>query len=191
MQEEGQIHEVEAKEFVSVLLFKPKGYVCSDVEEGGHPSYNELLQDCPYWLTLHVAGRLDQDTTGLVIATNDGDFNHRIISPKHKLVKSYLVSCEKEVTPEMITQLEKGVTLDDGYKTLPAVVKIPQFGRDGKTDIQKKNIKNFIELQITEGKYHQVKRMLEAVENRVTHLHRQRIGERTLEGLSEGEWKYI
>jgi len=95
------------------------------------------------------------------------------------------------VTPEMITQLEKGVTLDDGYKTLPAVVKIPQFGRDGKTDIQKKNIKNFIELQITEGKYHQVKRMLEAVENRVTHLHRQSIGERTLEGLSEGEWKYI
>ncbi len=71
------------------------------------------------------------------------------------------------------------------------MVIIPQFGRDGKTDIAKKNIKNFIELQITEGKFHQVKRMLLAVENRVTHLHRKSIGERTLEGLAEGEWRYI
>ena len=191
MQIDDEVREVEAKEFVSIMLYKPKGYVCSDVEDGGHPSYNELLQDCPYWLTLHVAGRLDFDTTGMVIATNDGDFNHRIISPKHKLVKSYLVSCEKEVTADMIAQLEQWVTLDDGYETLPAVVIIPQFGRDGKTDIAKKNIKNFIELQITEGKFHQVKRMLLAVENRVTHLHRKSIGERTLEGLAEGEWRYI
>ncbi len=107
MQIDDEVREVEAKEFVSIMLYKPKGYVCSDVEDGGHPSYNELLQDCPYWLTLHVAGRLDFDTTGMVIATNDGDFNHRIISPKHKLVKSYLVSCEKEVTADMIAQLEQ------------------------------------------------------------------------------------
>jgi len=73
-----------------------------------------------------VAGRLDQDTTGLVICTSDGDLNHRIISPKHKLIKTYIVTCEQEVNNDMIALLEGGVELDDGYKTLPAQVEKTQ-----------------------------------------------------------------
>ena len=129
------------------------GYVCSDVAEGKYKSYRTLLDDCIYRDTLHVAGRLDADTTGLVLITNDGDLNHHIISPKKKMVKTYEVQLEKPIHDDAIKQLTAGVVLEDGYRTLPAHVI--------KTGEKK------IILMIHEGKYHQVKRMLEAVGNKV------------------------
>ncbi len=170
---------IEVREKVTILLYKPKGFVCSDVVDGWHPSYKELIEACPYREMLHVAGRLDQDTTGLVVVTSDGELNHRIISPKHKLVKTYIVSCRLPVSDMMRQQLENGVVLDDGYKTLPAVVK------------QDATLATRITLQITEGKYHQVKRMLEAIGNEVIELHRESIGPWSLDGLKEWERRYL
>lgn len=170
---------IECKEFVTILLYKPKWYVCSDIDEWWHKSYNTLLTQCPYWKTLHVAGRLDQDTTWLVVCTNNGDLNHRIISPKHKLIKTYIVQCETVITDYMIDMLKQGVKLDDGYITLPAdLVKTEGDDRE-------------IILRIVEWKYHQVKRMLEAVWNKVIKLHRSAIGDRNLQDLKEWEWRYL
>ena len=145
-----------------IILHKPIGYVCSDVAEGKYKSYRDLLDDCVYKETLHVAGRLDADTTGLVLITNDGDLNHRIISPKKKMVKIYEVELEKSLQDADGKDLEAGVVLEDGYQTLPA-------------QVSKVSDKKII-LSIYEGKYHQVKRMMEAVGNRVIKLHRTQIG---------------
>lgn len=136
--------------------------MCSDIPEGRHKSYRDLLDDCVYKETLHVAGRLDADTTGLVLITNDGDLNHQIISPKKKMTKIYEVDAEKPLSATNLNQLKNGVTLEDGYRTLPA-------------QVQKISDKKIL-LSLHEGKYHQVKRMLEAVDNKVTKLHRTQIG---------------
>lgn len=173
----GQWGDIEVKEFVYVMLHKPAGYVCSDLDEWGYLSYRSLLQDCPYWYTLHVAGRLDQDTEGLVIASNDGQFMHRIKSPKHKLEKEYYVQCKNPISDEDIISLCQWVVLDDGYKTLPA-----QAEKIGNKEIK---------LVLHEGKYHQVKRMLEAVHNAVIYLRRDRIGNYTLNDIEKGKRIYF
>lgn len=165
------------KPIVVILLHKPIGYVCSDVAEGKYKSYRTLLDDCIYKETLHVAGRLDADTTGLVLITNDGDLNHRIISPKKKMVKTYEVHLEKSISDDAIKNLVAGVTLEDGYQTLPA-------------QVIKKSDKKII-LMIHEWKYHQVKRMLEAVDNKVVKLHRTQIGNCILWDIPEGKRKEI
>jgi len=165
------------KPIVVILLHKPVGYVCSDVAEGKYKSYRTLLDDCIYKETLHVAGRLDADTTGLVLITNDGEINHRIISPKKKMMKTYEVDLAKPISDEAIKQLTAGVVLDDGYHTLPAQVI--------------KTAEKKIVLMIHEGKYHQVKRMLEAVDNKVVKLHRTQIGNCKLWDIPEGKRKEI
>jgi len=181
----------QVKEKVSIILYKPKWYVCSDVSDGWHPSYKELIEDCPYCGMLHVAGRLDFDTTWLVLVTSDGGFNHTVISPKHKLIKTYIVTCALPVSDIMRRQLELWVILEDGYRTLPA--KVIEFNKDSHVFGDRKSSGKWhvIVLQISEGKYHQVKRMLEAVCNEVVELHRASIGERNLQWLIEGERKYL
>lgn len=87
-----------------------------------------LLEDCVYVPMLRVVGRLDQDTTGLVLATSDGQLNHRLTSPKSHKEKEYVVQCEKELSDSDLAQLAQGVELDDGYQTLPAkIVRINVF----------------------------------------------------------------
>lgn len=165
------------KPIVVILLHKPVGYICSDVAEGKYKSYRTLLDDCIYKETLHVAGRLDADTTWLVLITNDGKLNHRIISPKKKMIKTYEVGVEKPISDDAIKQLAAGVVLEDGYHTLPA-------------QAIKKSEKKIV-LMIHEGKYHQVKRMLEAVDNKVVKLHRTQIGNCVLWNIPEGKRKEI
>lgn len=165
------------KPIVFIMLHKPVGYVCSDIPEGRHKSYRDLLDDCVYQETLHVAGRLDVDTTWLVLVTNDGKLNHRIITPKKKMIKIYEVESEKILSADDCKQLESGVTLENGYMTLPAKVQ--------------KISDNKIILSIHEWKYHQIKRMLEAVNNKVTKLHRTQIGGCILWDLPEGKRKEI
>lgn len=165
------------KSIVVILLHKPAGYVSSDVSEWWHKSYRDLLDDCIYKESLHVAGRLDADTTGLVILTNDGVLNHQIISPKKKMTKIYEVESEKPLSDADCKQLKNGVMLNDGYTTLPA-------------QVEKISDKKII-LSLHEGKYHQVKRMLEVVDNKVTKLHRTQIGRSILWDLPEGKRKEI
>ena len=135
------------------------------------------MLSCPYVNLLHVAWRLDVDTEWLLLLSNDGQFIHQVISPKRDKEKEYEVHLEKEISDEDCIKLEKWVILDDGYKTKPAKVK--------KLEDKK------ILLTITEWKYHQVKRMLESINNKVIYLKRIRIANRNLDWLKKGDWKLI
>jgi 16S rRNA pseudouridine516 synthase len=127
---------------------------------------------------LQPAGRLDADTTGLLLLTDDGLFNHAITAPKRKLPKTYRVRMKHALTEEQIAALERGVVLrDDPAPTAPAVVH-----RIGE---------NEAEIVITEGRYHQIKRMGAAVGNRVESIHRAAIGPLELGDLPEGEWRFL
>lgn len=149
------------REKVYAILYKSSGYISSDEDEFGYPSYKKQMLDCPYVEVLHVAGRLDVDTEGLLLLSNDGQFIHQVISPKWDKEKEYEVWLDSEIDQHACLQLEQGVVLDDGYLTKPAKV----------VQVEAKKIL----LILTEGKYHQVKRMLEAVGNKVVYLKRLRI----------------
>lgn len=169
--------EIVVKEHIYLLLHKPTGYVCSDIDEWWHLSYQHLIADCPYAPMLHVAWRLDFDTEWLVICSSNWQFTHTIISPKKHLEKEYYVRTRDEIHDAAIQKLQQWVMLDDGYKTLPAKVE--------------KNWSHSIKLTIVEWKFHQIKRMLEAVGNEVIYLRRDRIGPWKLEDIWMGKWKYI
>lgn len=169
--------ELDFYEEVYAILYKTSGYISSDEDEFGYPSYKHLMLDCPYVDLLHVAGRLDVDTEGLLLLSSDGQFIHQVISPKWEKEKEYEVWLEKPIRSQECELLMTGVLLDDGYLTKPAKV----------VQIEEKKIL----LTITEGKYHQVKRMLQAVWNKVVYLKRIRIGDWTLDGLEPGMRKMI
>ncbi|MGO3346217.1 MAG: 16S rRNA pseudouridine(516) synthase [Marinomonas sp.] len=159
------------------LLYKPAGYVCA-TEDAEHSTVVDLL---PSHLgqSLKVVGRLDKDTTGLLLLTTDGQWLHRITSPKKACSKRYRVVLVDTIDDAALEQLEKGVLLNgESHLTLPAIVE--------------RLSDNEIFLTIQEGKYHQVKRMLAAVGNKVETLHRDQIGELTLdESLSPGEFRAL
>lgn len=169
--------EFEAKRNITLRLYKPADYVSSDKPEWNRPSYRDLLADYPYTNLLHVAGRLDVDTEGLLMLTSDGKLNHQIISPKRKLPKVYQLDVKHKISDQSIQKLITWVTLDDGYETLPA-----ECERIGSQRLL---------LTLHEGKFHQVKRMLHAVNNEVTHLKRLSVGDWTLEGLESGEFDEV
>jgi len=168
--------QLEAPNKRYILLNKPQGYICSTKDEE-YPSTLNLI-DIPTD-KLHFAGRLDADTTGLVLISDDGQWTHRITSPKHKHSKTYKVSLDEVITDEAIFKLENGVILKDSDKpTQSAKVKV----------INQK----LIELSITEGRYHQVKRMVAAVGNHVVGLHRLAIGEISIpKDMEIGEWRKL
>lgn len=170
-------NDIEVREKIYIILNKPKWYISSNLDEFWYLSYRHLLQDCPYVNLMNVAWRLDQDTEWLLLLTNDGDFIHKVISPKRKEEKEYYVEAELPLDDQSIEFLKEGVVLDDGYKTLPAKVE--------------RLTENTIKLTITEWKYHQVKRMLESVWNKVVYLRRDRIWSYNTIGLDLGKWKYI
>ena len=169
--------EIKVLEKVYAILYKSAGYISSDEDEFGYLSYKKQMLECPYVHLLHVAGRLDVDTEGLLLLSNDGQFIHQVISPKRDKEKEYEVWLQSPISLTDCEQLQNWVQLDDGYLTKPAKVQ----------QLEEKKIL----LTITEGKYHQVKRMLEAVGNKVIYLKRLRIWSRPLEGLEKGERKLI
>ncbi|WP_119396360.1 16S rRNA pseudouridine(516) synthase RsuA [Salinibius halmophilus] len=160
-----------------IMLNKPPGFVCSTADPE-HPTVLELV-DVVSRTPLHAAGRLDIDTTGLVLLTNDGQWSHRITSPQHQCEKRYRVELADPITDEQIKQLEQGVLLrNEDTPTLPAKVAV--------IDVQE------ILISISEGRYHQVKRMLAAVGNHVDALHREAIGPIELDkDLELGESRYL
>lgn len=155
------------------MLYKPQGYVCSH-DDGDYPTVFQFF-DYPLTTKLHCAGRLDVDTTGLVLLTDDGQWSHRITSPKHHCEKTYLVTLADPIEDFYATKLAEGILLrGEKAATLPAQMEI----------IDDYNL----HLTISEGRYHQVKRMFAALGNKVVGLHRWRVGEIILdENLSEGE----
>jgi len=156
------------------MLNKPEGVVCAN-SDSMHPTVFDLL-DVPH-AELHVAGRLDIDTTGLVLMTGDGQWSHRVTSPRHECVKTYLVSASEYITEQMIARLENGIFLEpEKIRTRPARIDLLKADR--------------MLMHISEGKYHQVKRMLHAVGNAVDELHRIQIGSICLdETLAPGEYR--
>ena len=153
-----------------VLLHKPAGAVTTTSDPQGRPTIVELVS---YYKTRVVpVGRLDADTTGALLLTNDGDLAHRLAHPRYEVEKVYEAEVEGEPTDETLQQLERGVELDDG-PTAPARARRLAPSR--------------IELAIHEGRKHQVKRMLAAVGHPVVRLHRSRYAGLTLKGLGPGE----
>ncbi|MEX9949127.1 16S rRNA pseudouridine(516) synthase RsuA [Providencia sp. wls1919] len=157
------------------MLNKPEGYVCS-TDDPTHPTILYFIDE-PVAQKLHAAGRLDIDTTGLVLLTDDGQWSHRITSPKHHCEKTYRVQLSEDISDDVAVQFEQGVMLN-GEKSLtkPAQLEI----------ISPRDVR----LTISEGRYHQVKRMFAAVGNHVCGLHRERVGEIRLdEQLEPGEYR--
>ena len=164
-----------------IMLHKPAGYECS-LKPGAWPGVHNLLPVPLRRRGLQPVGRLDQDTTGLLLLTDDGPLLHKLTSPKHHVPKIYEVTCKHPVTPAMCEKLRKGVVLDDDPEPVYADAADPVG--EGET--------LHLRLTLLQGKYHQVKRMVAAVSNRVEGLHRSQIGRLTLpEDLAPGQWRWI
>lgn len=158
---------------VYLMLNKPAGHVCA-TRDARHRTVFELV-DLPHPRDLHIAGRLDLDATGLVLITDDGEWSHRVMSPRHEYPKSYRVTLAEPLSEEAAARLRAGVLLHgESRQCAPATLE-----RLGEREWR---------IVITEGKYHQVKRMFAAVGNHVQQLHRERIGTVTLDAaLAPGE----
>lgn len=171
---EGKLLGLTGKRYI--LLHKPPGYICSTQTEN-YPSALNLLIQIP--LTgLHFAGRLDVDTTGLVLISDDGQWTHKITSPRKRCHKRYYVKTATEISLSQQQRLTAGVVLKDDPKPT------------GGAHIDVLGDKEAF-ITISEGRYHQVKRMFAAVGNHVELLHREQIGEITLTGLNQGEWRML
>ena len=159
-------------------LHKPKGYVTTASDEKGRKTVVELMRKVQE--RIYPIGRLDYDTEGLLILTNDGDITNILTHPKNNVKKTYIASVEGDITPADIKQISKGVDIG-GYVTQPCSAQI--LDKDEKF--------TRVEIVIAEGKNHQVKKMFEAVGKTVAFLKRTSIGEIKLGGLSRGEYKAL
>lgn len=161
---------------VYIMLNKPQGVVSATSDEM-HKTVLECI-DISLPLGCFPVGRLDIDTEGLLLITNDGELSHRLLSPKRKVDKVYYVECRDDVDVQTVETLRGGVDIDDETPTLPALVEM----------ISEKSIL----LTIKEGRHHQVKRMLIACGNHVTYLKRVQMGPLTLdEDLDLGSWRFL
>ena len=168
--------EISYQKFYYYMLNKPAGVVSATTDNHDR-TVLDLLKDAP-GKDLFPVGRLDKDTEGLLLITNDGELSHNLLSPKKHVDKTYLVKTAEVVTSNMIQVLEKGVDIGEEKLTLPAKVKVMEDKE--------------IELTITEGKFHQVKRMLKAVDNEVVYLKRLSMGSLKLdETLDLGKYRSL
>ena len=168
------------REFIYIMLNKPDGYISATFDKHD-PIVLDLIDSSYLVFEPFPVGRLDKDTEGLLVLTNDGQLSHRVLSPKKHVPKTYYAKIQGKVTEEDILAFEKGVILDDGYETMPSQLKILKSD-----DISE------IELTIHEGKFHQVKRMFESVDKKVVYLKRISMGKLKLdESLELGEYREL
>jgi 16S rRNA pseudouridine516 synthase len=160
-----------------VLLHKPAGYECS-MKPRHHPSVLALLPAPLRVRGVQPVGRLDADTTGALLLTDDGALLHRLTSPRHHVPKVYEVTARHPLDPTQLARLLAGVVLDDD----PQPVRAAAAQATGERTLR---------LTLTEGKYHQVKRMLAAVGNRCEALHRSAFGPLGLDGLPSAQWRWV
>ena len=170
---------INAEKKVYYVINKPQGVLSSVSDDRGRKVVVDLIDDQK---RIYPVGRLDFDTTGLLMLTNDGDFTNAMIHPKFEINKVYQVVVDSYISDTMKSKLEKGVVLDN-EKTLPAKVVVDKFDR--------KNSLAYVTITIREGKNRQVKRMFEAVGCEVVSLHRKQMGSLTLEGLEIGQYRKL
>ncbi len=169
----------EYRQFIYLALNKPPDIECSR-KPSHHPGVMSLLPEQFSWRGVQAIGRLDHDTTGLLLLTDDGSFNHAMSSPKRHVPKLYRATTHDPVTPALVKALMDGVQLSDEPAPLAALRCEPRGEHQ-------------LDIVVEQGKYHQVKRMLAAAGNHCAALRRIAIGGLTLEslGLQEGEWCYL
>ncbi|MCE5200629.1 MAG: pseudouridine synthase [Armatimonadota bacterium] len=163
-----------------VLLNKPTGYTSTRFDRFAKNTVMELVDTIGTYL--YPVGRLDVDTSGLMVLTNDGDFAQLIMHPSHQIEKTYVAEVHGKINAEALNALERGIELDDG-PTAPAKVHLISYSPE--TDISK------VELIIHEGRKRQVRRMLAAVGHRVVKLARVRLGDLDLKGVPEGQYRFL
>lgn len=156
---------VSFREFIYLMLNKPAGCVSATVDNRDN-TVLALVPEIYRHYELFPVGRLDKDTEGLLLLTNDGKLAHELLAPKKHVPKTYFVRVDKMVEEQHLKHLDKGVILDDGYKTKPAVAKLLAAGPPGE-----------VALTIVEGKFHQVKKMFKALGMNVIYLQRTAMGE--------------
>lgn len=173
----GQIVGASVTRMRYVLLYKPPGFICSVKDPQGRPTVLDLLQDIEE--RIYPVGRLDFDTSGLLLLSNDGEFANLIMHPRYKITKTYEALVRGWVSPSKLDQMRQGMRLDDGM-TAPAQVKLLQDGSD-----------SLLEIKIHEGRKRQVKRMCTAIGHPVIHLKRTGLAFLSLQGLEEGNYRFL
>jgi len=168
--------EVHYQEFVYYMLNKPQG-VISATEDPMHETVVDVLEPADVLQNPHPVGRLDIDTEGLLILTNDGQLTHKLTSPNHHVDKTYYADIDGIVTEEDVQKFKEGLTLDDDFETMPAELIILR--------VDKEQSFSEVEITIREGKFHQVKRMFEAVGKEVLYLKRLSMGKLELDDSLE------
>ena len=166
------------RKYTYIMLNKPEGVV-SATEDGRDKTVLDLLPEKLQRLNLFPCGRLDKNTVGLMLLTDNGELGHRLLAPKSHVAKSYRFTSEREISDEDKNALESGVYIAGGYLTKPATLVLDEDRMGGI-------------ITIIEGKYHQIKLMLEAVDNKILHLGRITFGPLVLdETLARGEWRFL
>ncbi|SJZ48677.1 pseudouridine synthase [Mycoplasmopsis verecunda] len=165
--------------YIYLALNKPQGYICANHDKNNATVFDLLPEKYSRIKDIHTVGRLDKDTTGLLLITNDGELTHELLAPKKHVVKTYLVTVDKPLQNHLVPIFANGFDIDNDEKVKPSKLEIlsPYQAR----------------LQITEGKYHQVKRMFARHNYEVVQLHRESFGYLTLEklNLEIGQYKEI
>lgn len=167
-------------EKVYILLNKPRGYTSTTWDPHAHRVVTDLVKDVG--VTVYPVGRLDVDTDGLLILTNDGDFTFRMAHPRHQVPKTYRAEVRGPVSRETVGHLATGVILEDGL-TAPAQVSLCALNTARQTSI--------LEIVIHEGRKRQIRRMFDTVGHPVVRLTRTRIGNLSLSKLRPGEWRFL
>ena len=168
---------IEYEKYVYLMMNKPDGVISASYDEEDK-TVIDLLDEKHQWFDLFPVGRLDKDTTGLIVLSNDGGFAHRALSPKKHVEKVYHAEISAEINERHIISFANGITLDDGYRCLPAKLTV----LDG----------NIAEIIISEGKFHQIKRMFEAIGLSVLSLKRVAFADILLdENLAAGEYRRL
>jgi len=163
---------------IYIMLNKPEGYITTAREQFNRPYIMELLSDVKE--RVFPAGRLDMDTSGVIILTNDGDFTFKITHPKHKINKTYIAEVKGFPDSAEMSKFKKGLKIED-YTTAPAEIRL----------VAKKKFSSIVEIIIHEGRNRQVKKMCETIGHNVIRLQRTALGGLELGSLPVGKWKYL
>ncbi|HBC30415.1 MAG TPA: pseudouridine synthase [Clostridiales bacterium] len=170
-----KIHEKE--EHIYIKLYKPEGYITTVKDQFNRKTVLDLINISE---RIYPIGRLDYDTSGLLLLTDDGDLANKLMHPKYRIFKTYEVEIKGSISEASINMLRNGVLID-GYKTAPAKVKL----------INQSQMNTSVQISIHEGKNRQVRKMFKKIGHRVIKLKRISFGNINLGGLSEGQWKYL